>query len=268
MSLPLPLPLRIGVSSNFLHADPERPLFKGKTLQFVEERMALSIHRAGGVPLPLPDLKNEVAARGLLQMVHGLVLAGGADVSPTSYGEQPLQPSWAGDAIRDAYETQLVRIAIDMGVPVLGLCRGIQLVNVALGGTLVQDIQTLLPGKLVHRDWENYDALGHSVRLADGWTRGVYDGATTLEVNSIHHQALANLGRDLVPTAWAPDEIIEAVEWIDEQTWVVGLQWHPEWLEAEIVAPGAPGAGRADGGRIFDAFLQVCAERSAHRDVR
>lgn len=262
------LPLRIGVSKNFLHADPARALFKGKTLQFVEERMALSIYRSGGVPLPLPDLKNETAARGLLQMVHGLVLAGGADVSPTSYGEEPIEPQWSGDAIRDAYEIQLVQIAIDMGVPVLGLCRGIQLINVALGGTLVQDIQTQLEGKLVHRDWENYDENGHSIRLADGWTRDAYEGADTLQVNSIHHQALAKLGDNLVATAWAPDDIVEAVEWIDEHAWVVGVQWHPEWLEAEVVAPGGPGAGRADGTKIFDAFMKVCAERSAHRDVR
>jgi putative glutamine amidotransferase len=259
-----PLPLRIGISQNFLHADPERALFKGKTLQYIEERMALSIFRAGGVPLPLPDLKDALGTRAVLSQVHGLVLAGGADVSPRSYGEAPLQPSWAGDPVRDDYEQRLVHEALRQRLPVLGLCRGIQLVNVALGGTLWQDIETQRDNSLIHRDWHRYDELGHRITVEPGsWISRVHGGATALEVNSIHHQALRSVAGPLTETAWAPDEVIEAVEWIDDEHWVVGVQWHPEWLEPEHVAPGGPAEGRADGSLLFDAFLRVCRERSA-----
>lgn len=256
------LPLRIGVSQNLLHADPERALFKGKTLQYIEERMALSIFRAGGVPLALPDLKNEIGARAVIGQVHGLVLAGGADVSPHSYGEEPLEPRWSGDPARDAYEERIFDVALQMGVPVLGLCRGLQLINVALEGTLWQDIQTQRGESLVHRDWDSYDELAHAVTLEpDSWIARVYDGASRLRVNTIHHQGLREIAPQLRETAWAPDGIVEAVEWIDDERWVVGVQWHPEWLEPEIVAAGGSAEGRADGSRIFDAFLQVCRER-------
>jgi putative glutamine amidotransferase len=255
-------PLRIGVSQNFLHADPERALFKGKTLQYIEERMALSIFRAGGVPLPLPDLKDDLGARAVLSHVHGLVLAGGADVSPQTYGEEPLQESWAGDPIRDAYEQRLVHEAIAQRLPVLALCRGIQLVNVALGGTLWQDITTQRENSLVHRDWHRYDELGHDIEVEpDSWVGRVHGGASTLEVNSIHHQGLRQVASGLKETAWARDGIIEAVEWIDDDHWIVGIQWHPEWLEREHVAEGGVSHGRADGSRIFDGFLQVCQDR-------
>lgn len=260
------LPLRIGVSQNFLHADPERALFKGKTLQYIEERMALSIFRAGGVPLPLPDLKDELGARAVIAQVHGLVLAGGADVSPQSYGEEPLQPSWAGDPVRDAYETRLVHEAIRQRLPVLGLCRGIQLVNVALGGTLWQDLATQREHSLVHRDWHRYDELGHAARVdADSWIGRVYGGTTTLEVNSIHHQGLREVAACLRETAWAPDGVVEAVERIDDERWVVGVQWHPEWLEPEHLVEGGIAQGRADGSLIFDAFVQACRERARAR---
>jgi putative glutamine amidotransferase len=259
------LPLRIGVSQNFLHADPERALFKGKTLQYIEERMALSIFRAGGVPLPLPDLKDELGARAVIAQVHGLVLAGGADVSPLSYGEEPLDPRWAGDPVRDAYEQRLVHEAIRQRLPVLGLCRGIQLINVALGGSLWQDIETQRPDSLVHRDWHRYDELGHAIDVdPESWIGRVHGRAgeaRTLEVNSIHHQGLRRLADGLKETAWAPDGVIEAVEWIDEARWVVGVQWHPEWLEPEHVASGGPSEGRAAGSILFDAFLEACRER-------
>lgn len=258
--------LRIGVSSNFLHADPERALFKGKTLQYVEERMALSIYRAGGVPLPLPDLKDRRGAEAVLDHVHGLILAGGADVSPRSYGEVPLQDRWSGDFVRDQYERRLVEVAIEKGIPVLGLCRGIQLLNVALGGTLWQDVETQREGSLVHRDWHRYDELSHTVRLDPGsWISRVYDNVTELGVNTVHHQAVREVAPNLRITAWAPDDIVEAVEWIDDDRFVVGVQWHPEWLEAEQVAPGSPSEGLSDGGRIFYAFMQACSARAETR---
>jgi putative glutamine amidotransferase len=253
---------RIGISANFFHADPERAVFRHKTLQYLEERMALAIFHAGAVPVMLPDLKAAVARAALMDLVDGLVLAGGADVSPTSYGQTPLDDRWKGDAVRDAYECELVQLATDRDLPVLGICRGIQILNVALGGTLWQDINTQVDGTLVHRDWHRYDENGHDIRLdPDSWASRVYGGATSLAVNSIHHQAIATLAPSLRATAWAPDGIVEAAESIDPAQWIRAVQWHPEWLETERVAEGGPDAGRAGGAAIFDAFVGECARR-------
>lgn len=247
-----------------MHADPQRALFKGKTLQYLEERMALSCRRAGATPILLPDLGDVSGAQAVLQLVDGLVLSGGADVSPTSYGETPLQEQWAGDAHRDAYEIRLIEQAIAMGKPVLGLCRGMQILNVALGGTLYQDIGTQLPAALVHRDWEPYDALGHELQVApQSWVAASY-GACALAVNSIHHQSIKDVAEGLTVTATAPDGVIEAVEAIDAERFVVGLQWHPEWLESR---PGhtdplrAAALSRASGSVVFDAYVEACRER-------
>lgn len=268
----------IGISSNFMHADPLRPVFKGMTLQYLEQRMALSLHRAGGVPVGLPDLQDPEATDALLSRVDGLLLAGGADLSPRSYGEEPLRPEWSGDPIRDAYELQLVRAARARGLPILGICRGLQLLNVALGGRLYQDIVTQREGALVHRDWQQYDALGHEIRVdPDSWISRIYGGATALQINSIHHQGLRELAPSLRATAWAPDGVIEAVQRREGPEWIMAVQWHPEWLEAAAPDPApapAPGGGdavaqdprvasngRADGGVIFDAFVSECRAR-------
>jgi putative glutamine amidotransferase len=253
---------RIGISPNYFHADPLRPVFRHKTLQYLEERMALAIFRAGAVPVMLPDLKAAPSRAAVMDLVDGLVLAGGADVSPEAYGETPLNEKWKGDPVRDAYECELVQLANDRDLPVLGICRGIQILNVALGGTLWQDINTQVEGTLVHRDWHHYDDNGHDIRLdPDSWASRIYGGATSLAVNSVHHQAIAKLAPGLRATAWAPDGIIEAAEWKDDSRWIRAVQWHPEWLEAERVALGGPDAGRADGAAIFAAFVAECSAR-------
>ncbi|MCA9652883.1 MAG: gamma-glutamyl-gamma-aminobutyrate hydrolase family protein [Myxococcales bacterium] len=255
----------IGISINFIHADPTRPIFKGMTLQFLEERMTLSVQRAGAIPIGLPDLKDVPSTAALLSRVDGVLLAGGADLSPSSYGEEPLRPEWAGDRARDEYELRLVEQARRLGLPLLGVCRGIQLVNVALGGTLYQDIVTQREGALTHRDWHRYDALGHPVRVeADSWVGRLYHGATELEVNSVHHQGIHRLAPSLRATAWAPDGIVEAVELADmSDEWIAGIQWHPEWLEAPDQGgdPRTCAGGRACGGTVFEAFVDVCRQR-------
>lgn len=258
--------LRIGISCNFMHADPERALFKGMTLQFIEERMALYVARAGAVPLAVPDLKDDAGAEAVLEVVDGLLLAGGADLCPRTYGEEPLDPKWEGDAIRDAYEIRLVAAARRRGLPIFGICRGFQLLNVALGGTLLQDITTQRDGSLVHRDWHQYDALGHDIRVdPQSWLAQVYGGATTLAVNSVHHQGIHTVAPPLRATAWAPDGIVEAVQMSDMSDagdvgeWIAAVQWHPEWLE------GGGTLHRADGDALMTAFVAECRRRAAAR---
>lgn len=254
----------IAVASCFLHADPQRALFKGKTLLYTEEKMARAVWRAGGLPFghfEIPEARDESAQLWLAQC-DGLLLQGGSDCAPESYGETPLQPEWAGDATRDAYETRLVRSAEALGLPILGLCRGAQILNVACGGTLFQDIGTQVDGALVHRDWHRYDELEHDVKLANGsWIHGVYGRAEIL-TNSVHHQSIKDVAPGFEVTARAPDGIIECIErTADPSRWAVGVQWHPEWLD-----DGEPlNANRSRGDEIFGAWIELCRARASAR---
>src|SRR5262249_7236441 len=132
---------------------------------------------ADGAPVTLMDYAADL---------DGLVLQGGSDVCPVSYGEEPLKPEWSGDRVRDLYEIELFRAFASLGKPVLGICRGLQLVNVALGGTLIQDIGTQLPAARVHRDWEVYDQLFHELDFSADSLLGK-SGKSKGRVNSIHH---------------------------------------------------------------------------------
>ena len=141
---------RIGISACFLHADAKRPMFTGKTLQYVEQSIVHWVQSAGAAGGGDPfagraDKARRRDAARLRLVLDGLVLHGGSDVWPGSYGEEPLKPEWSGDRVRDEYEIALLRAFLDAGKPVLGVCRGLQVINVAFGGTLYQDITTQNP---------------------------------------------------------------------------------------------------------------------------
>jgi putative glutamine amidotransferase len=159
-----------------------------------------------------------------------LLLMGGADVCPETYGEAALRPDWSGDRIRDDYEIALLHAFVDAGKPVLGVCRGAQIINVAHGGTLYQDIATQRPGALDHRNWDVYAANFHATAIVPGsGLASLYPGRAEAKTNSVHHQAAKDLGRDLVVEAWSePDRIVEAVRWTGP-SYVFGVQWHPEF---------------------------------------
>ena len=162
--------------------------------------------------------------------LDGLVLQGGSDVSPESYGEKPLKPEWNGDRIRDLYEIALVKEFIRQGKPILGICRGLQLLNVALGGTLYQDIQTQVPNSSVHRNWEIYDAHSHEVVLEpNSLMSSLYPGSKIEKVNSVHHQGIDRLSPSLTVEARSKsDGLIEAVR-MKVGPFVYAVQWHPEF---------------------------------------
>ena len=248
-------PLRVGISACFFHADPQRKVFKGKTLLYIEQSLAHWLMSTGALAVMLPTTPSSGQMRTLLGWVDGLVLHGGADVSPTTYGETPLQPEWKGDALRDAYEIDLLHACMDMDKPVLGICRGSQLINVGLGGTLYQDITTQRRESRVHRDWEVYDMLHHPVHLVPGgFLSGLYPGLDLVRVNSVHHQAVKNLGRGLQVEANADDGVVEAVRWVDSRAYVLGLQWHPEYHD-----PNDPELLSSQ--PVLDNFLREVAQR-------
>jgi putative glutamine amidotransferase len=224
-------PLRIGLSACFFHADPKRPIFKGKTLQYLEQSIARWVLSEGVLlyMIPSPADGGRVGIRDYVADLDGLVLQGGSDVCPASYGEEPLKPEWNGDRVRDLYESELVRAFGAAGKPVLGICRGLQLVNVALGGTLIQDIGTQLPAARVHRDWEIYDQLFHDVVFESGSLLGKLAGKPKGRVNSVHHQAIARLAPGLAVEAKCPEDgMVEAVRGTGS-SWLYAVQWHPEF---------------------------------------
>ena len=158
------------------------------------------------------------------------MLHGGSDVWPGSYGEEPLKPEWSGDRIRDEYEIALLRAFIDAGKPVLGVCRGLQVINVAFGGTLYQDITTQQPGSLTHRDAALYDQNFHEIELVSG-TRlaALYRESRAPRVNSVHHQGVKKLADGFTVEATSPDDgMVEAMRWTGG-SYVNAVQWHPEF---------------------------------------
>src|SRR3954468_12933054 len=147
--------LRIGVSACFFPAGPQRPVFKGKTLLYAEESMLALLGRGGALAYLVPrSTPSGPSIDAYVDDLDGLLLQGGSDVSPRSYGEEPLRPQWAGDEPRDRYEIDLIREFADAGKPVFGIWRGAQILNVAFGGRLYQDITPQQPGSFEHRDWD------------------------------------------------------------------------------------------------------------------
>jgi len=232
-----PEPLRIGLSARLLHQPPTELGFRGKTLQYLEQSAAHWIMSHGAMAFMIPTLLSDtphrramVTADHYAQQLDGLLLQGGADVDPRTYGEEPLRPEWSGDQVRDRYELSLVRAFIEQGKPVFGICRGMQLINVACGGTLYQDIRQQIAGSDRHYDPLLYDELVHEVRFVEGslFAR-TFRSLGPEPVTSIHHQCVCRLGDGLSVHAYScRDNLVEAIA-ADGPNFVIGVQWHPEF---------------------------------------
>ena len=209
--------LKIGISACFFHEDPKRPIFKGMTLQYIEQNVAHWLMQRDVLALmvPSPDGSTRRASSGVAvddyaRELDALVLMGGSDVCPETYGEVALNPAWNGDRVRDVYEIALLRAFVAVGKPALGLCRGAQVINVAMGGTLYQDIPTQRPDALRHRMQAIYDKNCHATSIVPGTGLAtLYRHATLVKTNSVHHQAIKVLGAGLAAEAWSePDRIV------------------------------------------------------------
>lgn len=213
-----------------------------------------SVSVAGGVPLMLSQLMGPSSAARALDGIDGLVLTGGEDLDPAWYEAERSPHTNPPDRERDLFELALFAAARQRELPVLGICRGIQLINVALGGTLYQDLATERPSPVDHNRSGARADRSHAIRLAPGSIAAHALGATSLRVNSFHHQAVRDLSPKLVATGWSEDGLVEAVESTGGQPWLLAVQWHPEEMYAEA---GAPDRG------LFAALVERAANAAA-----
>ncbi|OXI34101.1 gamma-glutamyl-gamma-aminobutyrate hydrolase [Burkholderia sp. AU16741] len=252
--------LRIGVSARIFHPEPGAKGLRGKTLQYLEESIAHWVMSRDVLVFMIPTVGHQgmihpsnIRLRDYAKHLDGLLLQGGADVSPQTCAASDARPEWPGDRVRDMYELELLHEFVESGKPVLGVCRGCQLINVAFGGSLYQDIATDVPTANAHVS-EHYDQHRHAIRFPDSSTlASMFPGRSEAIVNSIHHQAIRDLGRDLnIEAVSAGDGIIEGIRH-RRSPFVVGVQWHPEFHRAG-------GSELLDCTPLLDAFLRAARE--------
>lgn len=212
-----------------------------------------SVLRAGGIPVSLIPVPNhEIDA--LLDRIDGLILSGGGDIEPHRYGQEPGEQVRRTNFDRDEFELALVHAAHERKMPVLAICRGMQVVNVAFGGTLIQDIPSAIGSK-------DHSVIGHAVydghqpvTVAADSKVAKATGETEMLVNSIHHQAIEKLADGFRPVAWADDGVIEGIEHEDEDWELLGVQWHPEFLGDNFDVPSQ---------RLFNEVVEQARNYSA-----
>jgi len=235
----------IGITCGTLRDQTWCPPFQGHRQTYIEAVVA-----AGGAPMLLPLVEDADVLRAIYEPLDGLLLAGGNDLDPRHYGEEPHPELGTVDVLRDRVELQLARWAAAEGKPVLGICRGMQVLNVALGGTLYQDIGMQLGEQIMHDSSYKYQDWTHMVHdlEIDPQSRlaGVF-GETLFPINSLHHQSLKIVAPSLRPVGWSPDGVVELVE-SDADNYMVGVQCHPEALQ---------GAADLRWRRLFGDFVNV-----------
>lgn len=195
------------------------------------EAYVTAVLRAGGIPVLLPVGLTSSHMAHLRPHLQAILFSGGGDIDPVLFNGVPHPRVNEIDVLRDTLEIELVQQAAQEGFPFLGICRGIQVINVALGGTLYTDIGDQLPGALRHDWYPNIprDHLAHAVRVEKSSRLHAILGSETVQANSLHHQGLKDLAPSLTPTAYSPDGLVEAVE-LPGHPFGLGVQWHPEWL--------------------------------------
>ena len=224
----------IGITTQTLHSIDGIP--EGLPHSVVmNQRYYVAATAAGAVPWLIPLIDDDLETlRAIYERLDGILIPGGVDMDPTTFGETPHPRLGRIDPARDRVEMQLVRWAVEDDKPVLGLCRGLQVINVTLGGTLWQDLEAQVPGAIKHDYFPTYgfgrDHLAHEVRLAAGTRLQRALAMDRIPVNSMHHQGIRTLAPALVPSAIAPDGLIEAAE-SPTAPFLVGVQWHPEVFE-------------------------------------
>lgn len=240
----------IGLTSSVIsRPEPQRPVYG------ISQAYSAAIERAGGIPIIIPPQSDPTAAHAIAARLDGILFTGGGDLDPATYGEERLSVCGPAEPLRDALELALARGALEQGQPVFGICRGMQLLNVAAGGTLYQDINSQRPDSTVHPigDYQGQrNTISHSIQVQSGSPLARIMGVTSHGVNTFHHQAVKQAGANVEILAWAGDGIPEGMV-IQGHPYAVAVQFHPEDLAyTDEVSQ-----------RLFDAFVRTCAERAA-----
>ncbi len=218
----------IGISSNILGL--EKGLFAGYKRAYVDVSYINAVINAGGVPHLLPLNENEKIIEEFVKNVDGIVLTGGNDVFPLLYGEEPKEKLGEIFSERDKFDSLLIRFAMAYKKPVFGICRGMQIINVECGGSLYQDLSYDENVKIKHFQKARAHTPTHSINVAsNSFLADIYPEGIGF-INSYHHQTINQLAPGFVVTAKSADDVIEAIENISEDTFVIGVQWHPEMM--------------------------------------
>lgn len=231
----------IGLTSGFKNID--ETVFSSIDYDYI-----MAVSEAGGLPITLPIVKENILTKNYMKEMDGLIFTGGEDISPLLYGENPISQIGAVSFVRDKFEMCLFKSAREHHLPIMGICRGMQLINVALGGTLYQDINKQIEGSLGHRSFnKNLEQPHHKVSLTKDSRLYTLINKKEIGVNSFHHQSVKEIGKDLKAVAYSNDGIIEAIESVDS-TFVLGMQWHPERMTHEYPMFK----------KIFELFISAC----------
>jgi len=193
-----------------------------------------AIEQCGGIPVILPPISKSTEA--LMSKLDGLLLAGGGDLDPQCFNEDPQYKLNYDHPLRDRFELSLTKAALEQEKPILGICRGIQVLNVALGGTLYQELHEQVEGALIHQHSSGEPT--HEVKIEQGSLLARLSGKTVIRVNSFHHQAVRTIATEFIVSATANDGIIEAIE-APHHNFVLGVQWHPERMRGQDPAANA-----------------------------
>jgi putative glutamine amidotransferase len=207
------------------------PLIKGKIT--LDQEVLNSILMAGGIPYILPYTKDLFTIDEIIKHTNGLLLSGGVDIDPTLFGEEPIPSLGEIMPERDELETALIERALNSNLPILAICRGIQMLNVAAGGNMYQDIYSQKNGLLQHSQRAPRSHLSHFVQTKKGTLLRTISGSEQFKVNSFHHQAVKDPAPGFVISGISSDRVVEAIE-SQEHNFVLGVQWHPENLTDEI----------------------------------
>lgn len=189
------------------------------------------VYQFGGIPIFIPHEKELMP--DFVDMIDGIIFTGGdADIDPALYGQEIKSPAVRVNKVRSNFEIELCKLVLEKDIPFLGICNGMQVLNVALGGTMIQDIKTFYKTDINHEQPKPKNVPTHDVLIIEGTKLRDIAGTDKVKVNSTHHQALDKVAPGLMISAKAPDGIIEAVEMQDRE-FVIGVEWHPEYLETK-----------------------------------
>ncbi|MBN2257645.1 MAG: gamma-glutamyl-gamma-aminobutyrate hydrolase family protein [Anaerolineaceae bacterium] len=231
----------IGITQS---SSTQTPITLHNTLKI--EAYLLAIQNAGGDPIMLCPESFPKYGQSRGTALDGILLSGGGDINPAVYGAES-NPYISGiDDLRDSHEIRLLHLAMAQQIPFLGICRGLQLINVALGGTLYCDIYQELPSACDHDRHPSRKYLAHTITLAPENPLHMMGYISGTSVNSLHHQGIREVGNGLKPIAWSADGLIEAIE-LTGHRFGLAVQWHPEWLTEQVSARS-----------LFKAFIKVC----------